>query len=1574
MAFRAASVLLLLASGQAAVTHTRFVCGQQTQIFTSTSADAAGTAEFSEITTEDGKCNMIQNANVASVKFCGPGKLTLSRMTCSEHHDYKAQIVEHSASGGVRQRFHGAGAEGLISELAYHLVCYWVAVSTGILAMAGWAIGWIASRAARWREVGRVQFFRIHFALRAGRARVRGARGLPSARHRQRHQLASYLVVMRRGGGWLQHHGLLGRYSAGLRRCARMGDPCGAHGEADKAHHLPPRAGEAVDTCAAGASTVQRAVKAVRSSCFCHVRRRSHPDVFPDTKRATEESVPRPAAARCRMAHCCSGAGYGIDPNSAGMDSVGGTPSASTSSAPSSDQGTGVDPHQSGDHACFSHHFGCGESDTKIDFMDAFWQHPGMRGGAPQDVEALCSALKNVLDQYASRPTSAAPTRSRRKSKRQESKARTVEELSSKLAKALEDGKKGGWTAEKLVTTISDIIGTTGGTQQQPQQLPPRTGPRQEQRQQHHQEGRGDRGKEATASKAKGKLPRLGGYAKGQVLSANGLRHLIDDGKLDRLQEAILVVACADEVQALRDLARSSGIKKSLGVVTREDPAIEGVTNQKKWLRIDTECGRSAPLEELYITPLKDTVPEIPAVEVPKAAGSVAAAPTKETETIRITLVKRYASDETWKASMMTSIHSLWDASGVTRTYGFRALEGGEERCRTCFATVQAGKVPSILKQSGQAGLFAERLVCNGGRSAVEWVTQDADEDDRVYLSRVLRQVGNDANGLAFRRGGQAPLGWRLPDGTVPRVPDRALPWEIKGTPVDWSSADVTGFLEQNGFAEIAMMRPRWGKKGWVVKAKAPSGTKEASAYTIADGTVIHIVRDIRRQEGMVSRQLSARPGGVNKDLQEKEQKRKDAERAVEPWKYAQAPPDDAEEDMPPQTAPGAGGGAEAGAPVQSELAQRVAAIGSKREAPAQGGKEKSRRSFPASAMGFKTWDLGGTGDCFYRAVAAMAAIEDGRDSQQIETRIKQLAAKMRAESTNYIRSHELWKDTWVADTLSNTTLDDGAVPTCWKEWVDATARENRWVDEHAAAALSARVGRRIVVFVHDGGGWVKGWVISPPEPTQATTNQSKLAKARKKALEQPPLPVLLMDSHYVAMRKKRPEDVWPMEWGEAPNTPYAPNKLRGAGSDTDVGSWCKESHSSSQQGRTCGDIYPAGSPGREGRSSNSGATQSPRASLWYATGIRASQDKPWRQAGTSPPAPPSSASEGGVTSWCKQSASSASGSGGGRRRLRGKQAGSWRTSRPMPSIQEEAARDSDLRDISPTQPFVPRGPPQDRGEEEEEEGRVFGPATRFEHAEEKRRLRNSRRRGTAALPPQLGFRQPKATSWRCPVAGCSFVATGIFEHGQEARHYPGGFAPRRREAGEWNYDLMMRQKARHRKREHPDVDRRVFTTMRDRPAILVPKTEEEIRQQLGLGAGAEIPLSLKSHRCSRCQKWFPEFESRPQCAISITAHNEAEHAAARLELGAKFKTTRRKQKDLDLQRAATGVVCEPATGQAKKQYAARMYAALPPDAKKRRVERAAELQRHRKSRAQQSAADGHDGAPDAEAGRSGLE
>eukprot|EP00929_Paragymnodinium_shiwhaense_P122835 TRINITY_DN95_c0_g1_i1.p2 TRINITY_DN95_c0_g1~~TRINITY_DN95_c0_g1_i1.p2 ORF type:complete len:127 (+),score=20.24 TRINITY_DN95_c0_g1_i1:237-617(+) len=97
MALRFAAVAGLVAVpafGISLGTQTR-VCGPQTTVSFSSSANAAGTPVFGEtIPAQDGVCNAYA-ADVTLVKFCGPGKLSLSRMTCNQH-DYKANTFEHS--------------------------------------------------------------------------------------------------------------------------------------------------------------------------------------------------------------------------------------------------------------------------------------------------------------------------------------------------------------------------------------------------------------------------------------------------------------------------------------------------------------------------------------------------------------------------------------------------------------------------------------------------------------------------------------------------------------------------------------------------------------------------------------------------------------------------------------------------------------------------------------------------------------------------------------------------------------------------------------------------------------------------------------------------------------------------------------------------------------------------------------------------------------------------------------------------------------------------------------------------------------------------------------------------------------------------------------------------------------------------------------------------------------------------------------------------------------------------------------------------------------------------------------
>ncbi|CAK0867713.1 unnamed protein product, partial [Prorocentrum cordatum] len=234
----------------------------------------------------------------------------------------------------------------------------------------------------------------------------------------------------------------------------------------------------------------------------------------------------------------------------------------------------------------------------------------------------------------------------------------------------------------------------------------------------------------------------------------------------------------------------------------------------------------------------------------------------------------------------------------------------------------------------------------------------------------------------------------------------------------------------------------------------------------------------------------------------------------------------------------------------------------SKARAPTGGpGSKKAKgESVPQRALDHNTWDLGGTGDCFYRAVGAATAINEKgtsgkeRTREDVQRNIVGLAAKLRAESVGLIRKHRLWEAAWVQDPSTNQTLEDGPVPTSWETWVTACARQNRWVDEYAAAALALRLERTIVAFYWHGGKWVKGWTFNPP----ADTNDPVLERRRRKALSRPPVPVCLRDQHYFTLHLNQGEKDWPKEWAEPPEEEVPSSQLRAGAADghSDLDDW----------------------------------------------------------------------------------------------------------------------------------------------------------------------------------------------------------------------------------------------------------------------------------------------------------------------------------------------------------------------------------------------------------------------------------
>ncbi|CAK0811582.1 unnamed protein product [Prorocentrum cordatum] len=524
----------------------------------------------------------------------------------------------------------------------------------------------------------------------------------------------------------------------------------------------------------------------------------------------------------------------------------------------------------------------------------------------------------------------------------------------------------------------------------------------------------------------------------------------------------VFTYAAYCQVNAVRDLALAQQWTAKVGILVQvggkpgEKPQ-DCPTAVMKWLRVEGR-GQGETVEGCWIAPLDDAqgLPlSLGGAKMTRAQGAVANKnnATEELVTLRVTMVQRFASEPAWKTSMLSAFHSLWNTAGVTRTYGFRILESADDKARTCFATVQKSKAAAIRAQSGKAGTFAEQLVCQHGRAVVEWQMQEDGEGPVAYLERVLRQGRSSSGtdpGLAFRRGGKSQLGWRQPPGAAAAPPDKPLPWEVHGTPATWSEADVASFLEDNRWTQATMLRPRSGRRGWAFKMVPPAGAHLQNTYELHDSTVVKIRREVRRQAGMEARPISAKPGFVRSDQVEAGKKRE--EKAAK-----------------------AAAGTEPGA-------------------------EKAKGGVPDKSLGYKSWDLGGCGGCFYRAVGAAKALLEGKTQEAIEKNAEGIGAKLRAEATALIRAHGLWQDSWVKDDNATPQKEGGPVPDTWDSRVTANARKGM------------------------------------------------------QAMKAAPLPVCLKDEHYFALVLDVAKAEWPMEWGEEPEEEVSKQLCRGAGDGTDDG------------------------------------------------------------------------------------------------------------------------------------------------------------------------------------------------------------------------------------------------------------------------------------------------------------------------------------------------------------------------------------------------------------------------------------
>eukprot|EP00435_Cladocopium_sp_Y103_P012135 s282_g3.t1 len=277
---------------------------------------------------------------------------------------------------------------------------------------------------------------------------------------------------------------------------------------------------------------------------------------------------------------------------------------------------------------------------------------------------------------------------------------------------------------------------------------------------------------------------------------------------------------------------------------------------------------------------------------------------------------------------------------------------------------------------------------------------------------------GAHDNGFTYRRQGKSRLGPRQPQGTMPTSENRTAVWEAGGVSSQWPAGMLQSWLENWKFEAVTLMSQPTEQRGkahheFFVFVKAPNQRPiKAAGKSMGHTNFWHTLNGSK---------------GVSKPTDSK---------SVAP--KTNSP-------MPPAETPTA----------ESNEQQQEANADAKQPAPVGSSPDKKRPNVRPDAtdnsetnfQGFEFADGGGTGDCSYRSLAVAYAIQDNKDVAEALQAGKPMGATLRAQVASHISRYNHFNEFFATDSHWTEALEDGPVPTMYDEWVQATARPNRWID-----------------------------------------------------------------------------------------------------------------------------------------------------------------------------------------------------------------------------------------------------------------------------------------------------------------------------------------------------------------------------------------------------------------------------------------------------------------------------------------------------------------------------------------------
>ena len=454
------------------------------------------------------------------------------------------------------------------------------------------------------------------------------------------------------------------------------------------------------------------------------------------------------------------------------------------------------------------------------------------------------------------------------------------------------------------------------------------------------------------------------------------------------------------------------------------------------------------------------------------------------------------------------------------------------------FLRLKPALIATLVDLSGNSGLFMTHIKPKGTSDLTPfWIARQPKENHETYHRRVLQLQLERKQPMLFRVGTGDTLGF--PKRNTDHKPEKARLHVVQGVPRAWGYEDLQSFLEKQQWTEISALSKR--RSTWSFLAKAPEEpTARASwQYDIQDADTtswsITIQVAVRSQNGPQSRVAVTGPRKIRtlgdfipedySAANDSEVLKDAAENSTVQNVPLQPPSQGVSLQRDGRASPARGrsrspkGTNEVAATVPDSQAQ-----GEETSSPVKVDQEPPKKpkisepSDPTQAIdsfGWRHWDQGGTGDCFFRVASVFMSNAAERPSAEDSRRD---GAWLRAQTCQHLKKHEVR----FGQLFQNKSE--------WATWLASVARPNTWAEGKALQALSEKIGKPLII-----------WEKKTEDATVVFTRFVVAPKFSKGfacgAKDQEPVCAILENKHYTVLRPPHKGSV-PASWlRETPNT-----------------------------------------------------------------------------------------------------------------------------------------------------------------------------------------------------------------------------------------------------------------------------------------------------------------------------------------------------------------------------------------------------------------------------------------------------